>query len=274
MLCQWMSGSQCFAGLWCCHFQGSSRPIAVFLGLLTLKTKASQSFKTVGSTLSLTQQHSCTFWKTSVLSIATVRTWNLAQLHLYHSTECLLPHYNSLHCHFVSWGTVFGPYVRNWNTADISLGICCCLVLYSAMQLSCNSSVITLPTEHFTVFPSHTTSMSSTHCLFLTTSCSKKLPSAGDYIINVSTKYSCYNYNVSWHLCIRNSSIVMGSFSELELVGISLHCFVHFFFCIGFKDKIMHRCWANFLFWTVIFSIYISDITWRWQFPAEIGSGK
>ena len=137
MLCQWMSGSWWFAGLWCLHFQGSSRPrrIVVFLGLLTLKTKASQSFSTLGTTYSLTQQHSCTFWKTSVFSIATVRTWNLTQLHLYHTTQCLIPHCSSLHCHFVSWGTVFGPYVRNWNTADISLGICCCRVLYSAVRL-------------------------------------------------------------------------------------------------------------------------------------------
>lgn len=83
----------------------------------------------------LTQQHSCTFWKTSVISMATVRTWNLTQLHLYHTTQCLIPHYSSLHCYFVSWGTVFRPYVRNWNTAAVSLGICCCLVLYSAVLL-------------------------------------------------------------------------------------------------------------------------------------------
>jgi hypothetical protein len=59
----------------------------------------------------------------------------ISRSYIYTTLQCLIPHYSNLHCHFVSWGTVFGPYVRNWNAAAISLGICCCLVLYSAVQL-------------------------------------------------------------------------------------------------------------------------------------------
>jgi hypothetical protein len=108
--------------------QAIQEEVAIFLGLLTQRPKHHSPSKHLEALTLLpsNQQHSCKFWKTSVLSIAAVRTWNLAQLHLCHSTQCLIPHYRSLHCHFVSWGTVFRPYVGTeillifpWVSADV-----------------------------------------------------------------------------------------------------------------------------------------------------------
>jgi hypothetical protein len=138
MMCQWMSGFWHFAGLWCLHFQGSSCPrrIAVFLGLLTLKTQASQSFKTLGN---IHLSPSNTVAHSGRLQSLAWPLWQPGISHsyiLYHTAQCLVPHYSSPHSYFVSWGTVFRLYVRNWNTAAISLCICCssCALQCSALK--------------------------------------------------------------------------------------------------------------------------------------------